>query len=345
MDMSYFMKVQNAYGTQNKREKELIKVNHEMSKHFDDTFGTEDVLINGVPKQLMIIKDTDNNTHKKKIKSVHDEKFNLGDYVIWNGQVWLIALLDSDERTWNRGYMFLCTVLLSWQNADGDIVERWGYEEDYTKYSNGVEGNKVLFVGDNQYGITLPVDDETKQLKRDKRFVIDLDGIESPDVYKLTNRKVKLRDDSYFGRGALINLTLSYTEFNPNADKRVEMPDGREVWICDYISPDDPKPPVKTDILSKIEYASTDIKVGTSGRKFYAKFVTKDSEEVADLTPSWTIEAEFISDLVYSTQGDYISIATNNEDLIDRRFKLKLTDTTQQANADEIILTITGLFR
>ena len=34
------MKIQNAYGTKSKREKELAKVNREMSKHFEDTYDT-----------------------------------------------------------------------------------------------------------------------------------------------------------------------------------------------------------------------------------------------------------------------------------------------------------------
>ena len=119
------MKIQNAYGTKNKREKELAKVNRVMSKHFEDTFDTEDVLLDGEPFKLMIVKDTDGNVFKKKIKSRHEDKFNLGDYVIWNNQFWLITLLDPDEKTWNRGYMYLCTVPLRWQNTDGQIIERW----------------------------------------------------------------------------------------------------------------------------------------------------------------------------------------------------------------------------
>ena len=65
MDIEYFMKLQNANKTKNKREKELVKVNKQMSKHFDDTFDTEDVLLNGKPFQLMIIKDTDGKSKKK----------------------------------------------------------------------------------------------------------------------------------------------------------------------------------------------------------------------------------------------------------------------------------------
>ena len=220
MDINYFMKLQNAKGTKNRREKELVKINKQMSRHFEDTFDTEDVLLNGKPFQLMIIRDTDGNTYKKKIKSPYDKKFNLGDYVEWNGQMWLITLLDSDEKTWNRGYMYQCTILLRWQNKNGKIVERYGYSEDFTKYSKGVTGNETITLGDYQYGITLPVDDETKIMKRNNRFPIDIDGVEPPDVYELTNRKILLTDDRSFGRGGILTWTLSFGEFNYETDKK-----------------------------------------------------------------------------------------------------------------------------
>ena len=70
MDIEYYKKLQNAHGTKNKREKELVKVNRNSNKHFDDTFDTEDVLVNNKPMQLMIVHDTDLNVHKKKIKRV-----------------------------------------------------------------------------------------------------------------------------------------------------------------------------------------------------------------------------------------------------------------------------------
>lgn len=255
MDINYYMKIQNAYGTKCRREKELVKINNEMSKHFDDTFDTEEVLLNGVPTQLMIIKDTDGNTFKKKIKSVHDDKFNLGDYVEWNDQIWLITLVDVDEKTWNRGYMYLCTVPLRWQNSKGKIIERWVYAEDFTKYSNGITGNSTITVGDNQYGLTLPVDSETKKLKRDMRFPMDFDDSEQPDIYKLTNRKVKLSDNQYFGRGGTMIITMSFDAFNPNDDKRVVMEDGQEVWICNYNNsythlPPIPQLPDETAVLT-----------------------------------------------------------------------------------------------
>ncbi len=331
MDITYFMKIQNAYGTKNRQEKELNKVNYEMSKHFGDTFGTEEILLNGVPTHLMILKDTDGNTFKKKIKSVHGCKLNLGDYVAWNNQIWLITLIDADEKTWNRGYMYLCTVPLRWQNSEGKVIERWGYCEDFTKYSNGVIGNNTITVGDNQYGLTLPVDSETKKLKRGMRFPMDFDDSEQPDIYKLTNRKVKLSDNQYFGRGGTMVVTMSFDFFHPNDDKKITMENGWEVWICDYnhssASPL-PCPPVPDEM--------TDLRAVISGEKelpisyastYTVTFMDKNigrNIQWKDVNFSWNIVSNFENEIEQNVSGNRIELLIENEDCADEKFRLQV---------------------
>lgn len=320
MDINYFMKIQNAYDTKSRREKELVKINHEMSKHFEDTFDTEEVLLNDIPTQLMIIKDTDGNTFKKKIKSVHGNKFNLGDYVKWNNQMWLITLVDVDEKTWNRGYMYLCTVPLRWQNLEGKIIERWVYAEDFTKYSNGVTGNNTITVGDNQYGLTLPVDEETKRLKRDMRFPMDFDDSEQPDIYKLTNRKVKLSDNQYFGRGGTMVVTMSFDAFNPNDDKKVTMENGQEVWICNYNNshtPPQPTPsePNETTDLRCMISGNTNLKNGY--RRTYTVTFKDTTGNIVDwkgLNYQWNIVANF--KISQNEHENKIDLFVDNEDLV-----------------------------
>ena len=329
MDINYFMKIQNAYGTKNRREKELAKINNEMSKHFEDMFDTEEVLLNDVPTQLMIIKDTDGNTFKKKIKSVHGNKFNLGDYVTWNGQKWLITLVDVDKKTWNRGYMYLCTVPLRWQNSEGKIIERYVYAEDFTKYSNGTKSNNTITVGDNQYGLTLPVDEETKKLKRDMRFPIDFDDSEQPDIYTLTNRKVKLSDNQYFGRGGTMIVTMSFDAFNPNNDKRVVMEDGQEVWICNYNNSHTPLPPTpsepdETTDLRCVISGNTNLKNGYS-RTYTAAFTDKYNNSVDwnSVDFKWNIMADFkVKQTVFDNK---ITVKVENEDLIGSSFLLNVS--------------------
>lgn len=328
MDLNYYMKIQNAYGTKSKREKELNKVNHELLKHFEDTFDTEDILLNGTPTQLMIIKDTDNNTFKKKIKSKHGEKFHLGDYVDWNEQKWLITLVDVDEKTWNRGYMYLCTVPLRWQNSEGNIIERYVYAEDYTKYSNGVTGNNTITIGDNQYGLTLPVDSETKKLKRDMRFPIDFDDSEQPDIYKLTNRKVKLSDNQYFGRGGTMIVTMSFDAFNPNDDKKVTLEGGQEVWICNYNNSHTPIPPTppehdETTDLRCVISGNTNLKNGYY-RKFTVTFTDKDGNSVdwQDVDYKWNVKSDF--DVNQTIVDNKITVSINDENLIEGSFFVQI---------------------
>ena len=321
MDINYYKKIQNVYGTKNKREKELVKVNHEMSKHFEDTFGTDDVLLNGTLTKLMIIKDTDGNTYKKKIKSKKEDRFNIGDYVQWNNQIWLITLVDSDERTWNRGYMYLCTLPLRWQNSKGEIIERWAYAEDFTKYSSGVTGNMTIKIGDNQYGLILPIDEETKKLKRDMRFSIDFDDSEFPDVYKLTNKKSNLTNDIYFGRGGTITLTMSFDSFNKDTDKKVVLETGQEVWICNYNNFSSTILPI-VHIPDESTYLSAIISGNKNLRNGYNRIYTvnfKDTNNNVvdwnDVNFQWNIVADF--EVVQKKYDNKIELSVDNEDLVD----------------------------
>lgn len=284
MDISYFQKINNTYKSKSRQETDLYLLNRHVDECFADTVDYHVVKRNSEPFELLIIKDTDNNTFKKKIKSRPSDPFNLGDYIEWNNQIWLVTLVDTDDKTYHSGYMYLCTVPLRWQNSEGKIIERYVFAEDYTKYSNGVTGNNTITIGDNQYGLTLPVDDETKKLKRDMRFPMDFDDSEQPDIYKLTNRKVKLSDNQYFGRGGTMIVTMSFDAFNPNDDKKVTMKNGQEVWICNYNNSHTPLPPTpsepnETTDLRCVISGNTNLKNGYR-RSYTVTFTDKDGNAV-----------------------------------------------------------------
>lgn len=342
MDINYFRKIQNATGTQNRRDRELAKVNRQMTRHFEDTFDTEEVLVNGIPKKLMIVKDTDANTFKKKIKSVNTDKFNLGDYVEWDGQIWLITSLDPDNKTWCRGYMYLCTVLLRWQNDDGRIIERYAYSEDFTKYSAGEYGNNTLTVGDNQYGLTIGVDYETKKLHRDMRFAIDFDYIQEPDVYRLTNKKMALNNNEYFGRGATMIITMSYDFFNKDVDMLVETENGNHVWICDYKTP--LIDPIREEDKSKCCTAKisgrTDLRVGYP-RTYTVSFVDYLGEPILKTDFIWNVVSDF--NVNQKINGNSIELYIDDETLIDSSFLLQAT-TLDKKVIEEIQIDVLGLF-
>ena len=340
MDIEYYMKLQNAYGTKNKREKNLAKINKHADRHFEDTFDTQDVLVNDTPMQLMIVRDTDNNTYKKKIKSRHNDIIRLGDYVKWNDQIWMITLLDTDDKVWNRGYMYLCAILLRWQDSDGNIIERWGYSEDYTKYSMGEKGNSTIMLGDYQYGLTLPVDEYTKKLNRTNRFVIDYDGVYPPDTYRMTGKKGFLTDARYFDRGGVMTVTLSYEQFNEVTDKLIELNNGTQAWICDYKSPSTPTPPPSEPDSPTI---TATISGGDTLRYGRAKTwtVTFTDSTGATITPlfTWNVKSDY--KITQTVTDNKIQLKCTDDKAIDATFVLQVLDNESNI-LSETTITIVG---
>lgn len=344
MDLSYFQKINNTFQSKSKQETDLYLLNRHVEDCFDDSIDYKRVKRNGEDFELIIIKDTDGNTQKKKIKSRPSQPFNLGDYIKWNEQIWLITLLDPDDKTYSSGYMYLCTLPLRWQLPTGEIVERWGYSEDFTKYSNGTTGNDKITVGDNQYGITLPIDEETKQLKRDMRFAVDFEDAIEPDIYKLTNRKIKLNNNTYFGRGGTIIFTLSFNSFNKGTDKHITLPDGNQVWICDYHSPTDVPTPTP-DPGGEIPVLSASISGGNTLRYGRAKtwtvaFKDKDGNEVTNCDFKWNIVSDF--EIAQTVNTNEIQLRVDNEDCIGSSFLLQITNNNRILT--ECQITIIGEF-
>lgn len=329
MDISYFQKINNTYKSKNRQESDLYLLNRHVDECFADTVDYHVVKRNGKPFELLIIKDTDNNTFKKKIKSRPYEPFNLGDYIEWNNQIWLVTLVDTDDKTYHSGYMYICTVPLRWQNSEGKIIERYVYVEDFTKYSNGVTGNNTITIGDNQYGLTLPVDDETKKLKRDMRFPMDFDDSEQPDIYKLTNRKVKLSDNQYFGRGGTMIVTMSFDAFNSNDDKKITLDNGQEVWICNYNNshttlPPQPSEPNETTDLRCVISGNTNLKNGYR-RTYTVTFTDKYGNAIdwQEVNYQWNIASDF--EVKKTLSENKITVAVNDEELIGYSFLIQIT--------------------
>lgn len=347
MDISYFQKINNTYKSKSKQETDLYLLNRHVDECFADTIDYHVVKRNGEPFELLIIKDTDGNTFKKKIKSKNSAPFNLGDYIEWNNQIWLVTLLDTDDKTYHSGYMYLCSVPLRWQNSEGKIIERFAYSEDFTKYSSGTTGNSTITIGDNQYGLTLPIDSETRKLTRDMRFPIDFEDAEKPDIYKLTNRKVNLNNNEYFGRGGTMILTMSYDAFNADEDKRVVMDNGKEVWICNYIPPSTPLPPQQTtpdeteDLFGTIS-GSKNLKVNIPATYTATIYDSDGNESIWDDTVNaWRIVSDF--EVKAEINENKITI-TVDEDYEDSSFILRTVKSSNDSILAEITIDVVGLY-
>ena len=179
------------------KEFQLRDIKHRITRDFRKSIDAEDVLING-NQQLVLITRDKGDEQIKKIKSLPDERFDLGDIVNWNGTNYIIYKMDADRRIQSKGRMYECNMKLRWKNSNGEIIERVGKAEDATKYGEGTEGTSVIRIGKFQIKILVRLDEETVKIRRDDRFIVDAekyidvlleDGI-LPDVYKVTRINV-----------------------------------------------------------------------------------------------------------------------------------------------------------
>lgn len=297
MDISYFQKINNTFNSSSKQETDLFLLNRHVNRQFADSIDYHKVLKNGEEFELIVQRYAETK-NKKKVKSRPGQYVNMGDMITWDSHIWIVNAIDPDDKTYLSADMVLCNFVLNWQNKNGDIVSLNCYAENQTKYSSGIDGNKTMQMGDLQYGLTLPLNDETKILKRDKRFVVDLVDIETPDVYKLTNREVMINNYTYFNRGGIVNLTLSYDAFSKESDKLVDDGTGNKVWICDYKesatppSPTNPGEPNQSPILLQAKFSCKGdkiIKAGGSAKTFSVEFTDENGTTVSDVNYTWSI--------------------------------------------------------
>lgn len=285
MDLSYFQQINNVYKSNSKQETDLFLLNRHVNDRFDDTIDYHVVKRNDKDFELIIKRVADTET-KKTIKSRPGCYFNLGDIIEWHGSRWIISEVDPDDKTYLSGAMRLCNLRLIWKNKKGNIVDRYCFAENLTKYSSGVTGFDEIKNADYQYGITIGYDDETRVLKRDKRFIIDDIDIIPPEAYKLTGREIFINNCSYFNRGGIINFTISHHEYNENTDKVITLSNGEQVWCADYISIDDR--PVQ-EVSTEITWTGRNIIIaGGNYKTFSVKFTDKYGDDI-ELKPIWIV--------------------------------------------------------
>lgn len=218
--------ISRSNGVNSMKEYQIRDIKDRITRDFRKSIDAEDVTINGEPHLVLITRDK-GDEQIKKIKSLPDDRFDLGDIVTWNNVDYIIYKMDADRRIQSKGRMYECNIKLRWKNANGDIVERVGKAEDATKYGEGTEGTFRLRIGEFQLKVLLRLDEETILIKRDDRFMIDADDFYGtllendimPNVYKVSRRNVTTgtfpQDGSQHG---YVEITLIEDQFVSGVD-------------------------------------------------------------------------------------------------------------------------------
>lgn len=255
-------------------------------------------------------------------------------YIKYNNLFWMMIGIPDNNKIYEKVIVQSCDWKLKWQNASGDVVERWCITSRQT--SVGIDENKVIQIGAKQLKIWIPYDSETIKLRVGKRFYID-NNIEEPTPYEVTVTNTT----EYVKNGH------GYLEFVVKETATIPEVDRPDLMLCNYISPTTPptpEPTTKTYIAS-ISYTQPEVAAGSKfGRNFTAVFKDADGNVVTTLTPKWTITSTFM-DKITATEGtNYIKIVIMDTSLIDKTFKLKLEATDDSAELIEMTILITSIY-
>jgi len=182
-----------------------------------------DVRINGEDQTVCIVHTAE--MQQKKIFSLPGEHLEHGGIVDFEDNKWLITELDADNLIYDRGIMQQCNHILRWISKDGTLKEKWCYVADGTKYLIGERTREVLTIGDARIAVTVGKDEDTVELWRGLRFLIDDSDSEDVLAYQIT--KPNKMFNVFNGKG-VFRFILNEVQLTDN--------DNKELRIADYYS-------------------------------------------------------------------------------------------------------------
>lgn len=236
-----------------------------------------------------------------------------GMYIFFDNMYWLIIGYPSSNKSYEKATLVLCQYKLKWQNANGDIVERWINASSGSKYDIGESETKTITLASDNLILLIPDDEETINLDG-KRVFIDKRPVPTK-VYKITRSDDILFD--YGVHGGILSFITDRKELN-------EVTDNQELGICDYISPTtQPEVDDETTILNGVISGSDSLKVGFS-RTYTATVTDKDGNNISwsDDDLYWNIYPA--KDVVLNIDKNKISILADDESLIGNTIRIEV---------------------
>jgi len=222
-----------------RRERAYLRTVSTLDRKLSASLSFKHLIIDGEERDAAVL-DSDN-YNQKVLYSMPGETIRGGAMVEWADNHWIVIEKDADTELQTRTMMQQCNYLLRWINKKKEIVERWCIVTDGTKYLTGETissyNDNGMSLGDTRIALILSRDEETVQLSRDNRFLIDDYESGSVLAYRLTKP---------FKLGAVYNnegaMSFVLSEVNTEDD------DNFELHIADYYSyfPEERPDPIGT---------------------------------------------------------------------------------------------------
>lgn len=200
-------------------KQEIRRINNRLP----DNLSYHSVTIDDVEQDVAIINS--DNLNEKSIISMPGEDLDCGGLVHWMNNYWLITERDANITIYTKCKMVQCNHLLKWVSEDGVIHEQWSIVEDGTKYLTGEFEDRHFVVtrGDSRIAVTVARNEQTINLNRNNRFLIDDPDTKHKLAYTLSK---PLKVGGVFNNQGVYKFVLQ--EVTATDD------DNHELGIADY---------------------------------------------------------------------------------------------------------------
>lgn len=216
---------------ESKRDMWINHSRESIRRRLIDSPASKVVFINGNEQIISVAHTEDIST--KRICALPGETLPHGGIIEYASGKWLITEKEADSEVYERGIMQRCNFILKWISRNGEVKEKWCIVEDGTKYLTGEKRTLNISIGDARIAVTVGKDDDTIELSRGMRFLIDDNDSDNVLAYEIS--KPNRLFNVYNGSGV---FRFILTETN------IEDGDNLKERIANYA---DWKPAVKTD--------------------------------------------------------------------------------------------------
>lgn len=256
---------------------------------------------------------------------------HAGEYIKYKNRFWLIVGIVDDNHIYEKAIMTFCNQLLTWENSDGRIIQRWANVSSAAQYNNGETSNQYFYVRSDQLLVLIPNDDDSILLTSGQRFIIDsrckiyekyfdetveVDCTKPVITYELTRTDSVLFDYQDSG-----HFEFLCTQDEQHKDDGYYVIDGKGYWLCKNKPRQDG---VYHNGGSSIEYDSLALYNAAGPSVYIAKF--KDEEgNVLDVQPKWEIRCDFANEVAITEKDNAIYLSVDNKKLINKTLELVLS--------------------
>ncbi|MNK45796.1 Bacterial Ig-like domain (group 2) [compost metagenome] len=209
----------NYYGSSHDR---MISGGNKLFQMHLNGFDGIDVLVNDIPKKLIITEKFSTKEMLRKVISDHDY-LSVGDVIFYDNAYWLLRKIDNKNPIFDTGTMEYSSSSLKWLDSNGEI-EEYHFIFNSDNLSNfGITDGRVISLPNDRRNIAIRSTPQSKEIHLSQRFIFDesvwkvvsinrlnplIELVLESDQIDASKDNIDLRIADYYGRVADYSLTI-----------------------------------------------------------------------------------------------------------------------------------------